>query len=63
MWLAVCSHKYCQWERAGFSRTSAEANLGWHTIETGHRGAAVDVPETDPQRKLDLARLANNPAA
>ncbi len=56
MWLAVCANQQCQWERGGFSRTSAETHLAWHTYETAHRGAAVDVPNSDVERRLELRR-------
>jgi hypothetical protein len=36
--------------------------MGWHSLQTGHRGAVVDVPEPDFQRKLDLLRLQKDAA-
>ncbi len=57
MWLAVCSRKQCQWDREAVTRAKAETDMGWHSLQTGHRGAVVDIPEPDLQRKVHLMRL------
>ncbi len=63
MWLAVCANQQCQWEHEGVSRTSAETHLLWHTHDTGYRGAVVDVPELDVERRVELRRHEQQPAA
>ncbi len=63
MWLAVCADQQCQWEREGLARESAETHMLWHTHETGHRGAVVDVPEPDVERRLELRRHEQQAAA
>jgi hypothetical protein len=60
MWLAVCADRQCQWQRGACSRVSAEAQLAWHTRETCHPGAAVDVQDAGEDRRLDVS--AERPA-
>ncbi len=62
MWLAVCADQRCAWERGAFSQMSAEVQLAWHASETDHRGAAVEVPEVDLERRLELRRSGDKAA-
>ncbi len=49
MWLAVCAEKCCRWEHTSVYRRFVEAHWQWHVLETGHHGAVVDIPPTEPE--------------
>ncbi len=63
MWLAICADRSCAWERGTYSHASAQVWLAWHTEQTGHGGATVDIAEPDEAERRDTAVRLNHERA